>query len=115
MLLRQSTRRKRWLKDLESFGGMPNSIGFAVCFSRLLLPRRANLSLHFAQLSESQSQQKSVSLEKRAKKNLRGIPSPKKRAGREDVESDCHFGDFLQRFERVPISKRREQSRNAVK
>ena len=35
-----------------------------------------------------------------SRRNLRGIPSPKSERGQEDVESDCLFGDFLQRFER---------------
>ena len=72
------------------------STGFAVCFSRLWVLRRPKLRLRFAQPSAPHGSRKSVSLEKRAEAAYANTAA-KKRAGQEDVDSECLFGNFLQR------------------
>ena len=47
-------RQKQWSKDLKSAIGVPNCIGFAVCFSRLWVLTRPKLRLRSAKPSESQ-------------------------------------------------------------
>ena len=84
-LLRRLTRGKRWLKDLSIATCFLDCTGSAVCFSRLWVPRRAKLSLHFAKLSESQrsrSRFRWKNAQKRPTQNIAG----KKRAGQEDLD-----------------------------
>jgi MalT-like TPR region len=50
-LLRQLTRRKRWLKDLKTAFGLPNCSGCAVYFSRLWALMRPKSRLRSARLS----------------------------------------------------------------
>jgi hypothetical protein len=65
-LLKQSTRRKHWLKDLSSVSIFPACTGSAVCFSRLWVRTRPKLRLRSAKPSESQRSRSQFLLEKRA-------------------------------------------------
>ena len=54
----------------------------------------ANIQASLCAAIRIAKEQKSVSLEKRAESNLRGVPSPKKRTSQEEVDFEHLFGNM---------------------
>jgi hypothetical protein len=98
-LIELSTRHNfvLWLAHAERFEtaiGLPNCTGCAVCFSRLLVVKRAKLRLRSAKPLESQRSRSPFRYRNAQRQPTRNIAA-KKRAGQKVVDSDCLFGNFL--------------------